>query len=93
MARKRTVLTPSVAREIESLAPSFADIMRRGAKKQLSIEIAERFGVHPKTIRDIWNRKSWKGFNQQTQSTELQHMADSFLEIMEEEDWDTSSLL
>lgn len=34
--------------------------MRRGVKSQLSNALAERFGVDAKTIRDIWNRKSWK---------------------------------
>lgn len=43
-----------------SLAPSFADSMRRGAKSRLSNALAPQFGVDAKTIRDIWNRKSWK---------------------------------
>ena len=86
MARKRVMLTPSVAREIESLAPTFADKMRRGVKSKLSKELAERFGVDEKTIRDIWDRKSWKrGFNHQTQTME-QYMADSFLVLEEGSD-------
>jgi hypothetical protein len=80
MARKRIVLTPSAAREIELLAPSFADSMRRGVKSQMSNAVAIRFGVDPKTIRDIWNRKSWKGFNNDTTQ---QRIADSFLSMEE----------
>jgi hypothetical protein len=47
--------------------------------------------VDAKTIRDIWNRKSWKGFN----VNEAQRVADSFLVPAEEEeeppteDWDS----
>lgn len=91
MARKRIVLNLETAREIEALAPSFADSMRRGAKSQLSNALAVRFGVDAKTIRDIWNRKSWKGFN----VNEAQRVADSFLVPAEEEeepppeDWDS----
>ena len=80
MARKRTVLTPSAAREIELLAPSYADSMRRGVKSQTSNAVALRFGVDPKTIRDIWNRKSWKGFNNEANQ---QCIADSFLSMDE----------
>jgi hypothetical protein len=58
-SKRRVVLNLKIAREIESLAPTFADRMRRGGKSQLSYALAERFGVDPKTIRDIWNRKSW----------------------------------
>jgi hypothetical protein len=75
MARKRIVLNPETAREIEALAPTFADSMRRGAKSQLSNALAVRFGVDAKTIRDIWNRKSWKSFN----NNAAQRVADSFL--------------
>lgn len=60
MARKRVVLNLRAVREIESLAPTFAERMRRGGKSQLSNALAERFGVDGKTIRDIWNRKSWQ---------------------------------
>ena len=77
MARKRVVLNLKTAREIESLAPTFADRMRRGGKSQLSYALAERFGVDAKTIRDIWNRKSWgeggrkKGVTSTTAETKL----------------------
>jgi hypothetical protein len=84
MARKRIVLTPGIAREIEALAPSFADSMRRGAKSRLSNALAVRFGVDSKTIRDIWNRKTWKGFSDSDSTA--QRVADSFLLIPEEEE-------
>jgi hypothetical protein len=71
MARKRIVLNRNIALEIQALAPSFADAMRRGFKTQLSNALAEQFGVTPKTIRDIWNHRSWR-----KKSTEV---ADSFL--------------
>ena len=64
MARKRIVLNNSTVREIQSLAPSFADILRRGYKSRLSIALAARFGVNAKTIRDIWNRRSWTRSNE-----------------------------
>ena len=75
MARKRVVLNPMIAREIESLAPTFADRMRRGTKTQLSNMLSIRFGVDAKTIRDIWNRKTWKEFNEDNAKA----IADSFL--------------
>ena len=68
MARKRIVLNGSAVREIQSLAPSFADVMRRGCKSQRSIALAARFGVNAKTIRDIWNRRSWTSRSNQTDS-------------------------
>ena len=81
MARKRVVLNHKSVCEIQSLAPTFAGIMRRGVKSQLSNEVALRFGVDAKTIRDIWNRKSWKGFNhhKHNENAEQQRIADSFL--------------
>ena len=90
MARKRVVLNPKIAREIESLAPTFADSMRRGTKTQLSNMLSIRFGVDAKTIRDIWNRKSWKEFNDDNAKA----IADSFLsaEITQDGDlqqWDS----
>ena len=48
MARKRIVLNRNTALEIQALAPSFADVMRRGFKTQLSNALAEIFGVTPK---------------------------------------------
>ena len=97
MTRKRIVLNPETAREIEALAPSFADSMRRGVKSRLSNALAVQFGVDAKTIRDIWNRKSWKGFNQSNNTTiqtdAAQTIADSFLrsdhdEIGGSDEWD-----
>ena len=83
MARKRVVLNLTAVREIKSSAPSFADSMRRGAKSQLSNALSVKFGVDAKTIRDIWNRKSWKQFNQNNSAANqvdaAQSIADSFL--------------
>jgi hypothetical protein len=81
MARKRVVLNLATVREIESLAPSFAESMRRGTKSQLSNALSARFGVDAKTISDIWNRKSWKRFNphNSNNSTDAETIADSFL--------------
>jgi hypothetical protein len=69
MARKRVVLNLNIAREIRSLAPSFANIMRRGFKSQLSKALGIRFGVSSKTIHDIWNQKSWKEVNDAVEFT------------------------
>jgi hypothetical protein len=74
MARKRVVLNAHTAREIECLAPSYAQSMRRGVKSQLSNMLALRFGVDAKTIRDIWNRKTWTDGN-----GTAQRIADSFI--------------
>jgi hypothetical protein len=84
MARKRVVLNHKAVFEIQSLAPTFANVMRRGVKSQMSNEVALKFGVDAKTIRDIWNRKSWKGFihsdnNNQNENIEQQRITDSFL--------------
>ena len=64
MARKRIVLNRNLACEIQSLAPSFADRMRRGFKSRLSSALAIRFGVNAKTIRDIWNSRSWTDYTE-----------------------------
>ncbi len=98
--KKRVVLNPRTVCEIESLAPTFADCMRRGAKTQISMALSERFGVDPKTIRDIWNKKSWKGraFNNnddtpqhsnKLEAAQMMAIADSFLRDTPEndEDW------
>ena len=61
--KKRVVLNQKSVCEIQSLAPSFAGIMCRGVKSQMSNELALKFGVDAKTIRDIWNRKSWNNNN------------------------------
>ena len=90
MARKRVVLNSTAVREIESLAPSFAERMRRGATSQLSNALSSKFGVDAKTVRDIWNRKSWKEFTKtpsplhaepaaEEQERVQQTFADSFL--------------
>ena len=97
MARKRVVLNSKLAREIESLAPTFAESMRRGSKSQLSNALAVQFGVDAKTIRDIWNRKSWKGFNDSSNSQAAQSTAESFPSVdndaVLEQQWDSPLLL
>jgi len=34
-------------------------MMHRNRKKGLNARLAKKYGVSPKTIRDIWNRVSW----------------------------------
>jgi hypothetical protein len=75
----RTALNLSAVQEIRALAPSFAQIMHRGFKTQRSRELAHRFGVNPKTIRDIWDCRSWDGRLKASEVIQDALMADSFL--------------
>jgi hypothetical protein len=79
MARNPIVLNRNIAREIQSLAPSFADIMRRGFKSQLSRVLAQKYGVDPKTIRDIWDNRSWKRRGVDDEETYASFVANLFL--------------
>lgn len=62
-ARHRTVLTVSQARDIYGLnylASNMASTPNLlGQEVSHSVLLAAQYGVSPKTIRDIWNRKSW----------------------------------
>ena len=86
MARKRVVLNPDAVQEIRALAPSFAQIMSRGFKSQLSRELAQHYGVNAKTIRDIWNRRSWEALEPMNTTTRA-----PFDDLPEEEDTLSSS--
>jgi hypothetical protein len=56
---RRIILTEKKAGEIYSLkpSPSFPESTKRGESQ--SRLVAEKYGVSPKTVRDIWNRKTW----------------------------------
>jgi hypothetical protein len=76
----RSQLNHTTAREIHALAPSFADMMCRGVKTQRSRELGRIFGVAPKTIRDIWDNRSWKGTSFTDAEAFETFFTDSFLE-------------
>jgi hypothetical protein len=86
MARKRVVLNPDAVHEIRALAPSFAQIMQRGFKSQLSRELAQHYGVNAKTIRDIWNRRSWEAQPLLLQTNTTESSRAPFDDLPEEED-------
>ena len=54
---RRVILTEKQAVQIYSLKFSAAN--NNGRKQNQSSIVAEKYGVSPKTIRDIWNRKTW----------------------------------
>jgi hypothetical protein len=50
-------------RKLKLLLPVAADCCLRKIELKLrgqSVHIANSFGVSPKTVRDIWNRRTWK---------------------------------
>ena len=55
----RVILTEKQAAEICAMKPAvpITGILLRGESR--SRIIAEHFGISPKTVRDIWNRKTW----------------------------------
>ncbi len=61
--RHRSVLTVSQARDIfglNYLASNMASTPNLlGQEVSYSVLLAAQYGVSSKTIRDIWNRKSW----------------------------------
>lgn len=55
--RRRIVLTPERAAEIYAMKPGLDE---RGRKvKGKSVPVGQMFNVSAKTIRDIWNQRSW----------------------------------
>ena len=62
-ARQRIVLTVSQARDIYALNYLASNVASTpnllGQEVSNSVLLAAQYGVSPKTIRDIWNRKSW----------------------------------
>ena len=57
--RVRIVLTACQAVEIYNQKPKSAEQCDLPRFSGLSVVIAEKYGVSPKTIRDIWNRRTW----------------------------------
>lgn len=54
-ATKQVLLTQEQAIEIYKVRPMDSSPNTRPT----SIEVAEQYGVSPKTVRDVWNRKTW----------------------------------
>ena len=55
----RVILTEQQAVEICKMKPAVpvtGNLLRGESRSRI---IAEQFGVSPKTVRDIWNRKTW----------------------------------
>jgi hypothetical protein len=64
--RQRVILTPKLAREIYTrklvlLAQERSELNFNGSNslKGQSVPLAHEYNVSAKTIRDIWNRKTW----------------------------------
>ena len=55
----RIILTEQQAVEICMLKPAIMQQKMGKRYESQSRLLAERFGVSPKTVRDIWNRKTW----------------------------------
>jgi hypothetical protein len=56
---QRVILTEQQAVEICKMKPAVpvtGNLLRGESRSRI---IAEHFGVSPKTVRDIWNRKTW----------------------------------
>jgi hypothetical protein len=56
---QRVILTEQQAVEICKMKPAVpvtGNLLRGESRSRI---IAEQFGVSPKTVRDIWNRKTW----------------------------------
>ena len=57
--RLRIVLTAQQAADIYKLKPLLCETSDQPKIRGQSIPIANQYGVSPKTIRDIWNRRTW----------------------------------
>ncbi len=57
--RLRIILTAQQAIEIYKLKPQLCATSCHTKARGQSIPIAEQYGVSPKTIRDIWNHRTW----------------------------------
>jgi hypothetical protein len=60
VAKRKGLLNQDQAREIFSHRPQKSDVEKLSKSSILSQQLAERFGVTSKTIRDIWNGRTWK---------------------------------
>jgi hypothetical protein len=77
----RTVLSPVQAREIyqcklKLLQPNASDPCLKSMVLKLkgqSVPVAACFGVSPKTVRDIWNRRTWAHATHDLWSHEINH--------------------
>ena len=66
MRENHKLLTPGAVMEIVfqygQLQRTFARSMRKPHSRGLSRRLANKFGVRPRTIRDVWNGKTWRVF-------------------------------
>ena len=60
LRNRRIVLTQEQAAEIFKMKPSIAGSVSKRRPASQSRLVSERFGVSSKTVRDIWNSKTWK---------------------------------
>ena len=58
--KPRCTLTPAQAFQIYMLKRGSNDIYRNPKGESRSRSLATQFGVSSKTIRDIWNHRTWK---------------------------------
>lgn len=77
--RKRAVLTVDQAAEIFNLRVPFCLSTSQTARDRLftsrSITVSRKYGVSPKAVRDIWNKRTWRHATRAlwTEDDELQH--------------------
>ena len=55
----RIILTEKQAVDIFNQKPGAKNTPAKGSSTSQSRIVAEKYGVSPKTVRDIWNRKTW----------------------------------
>uniref|UniRef100_A0A7S0MMZ1 Uncharacterized protein n=1 Tax=Cryptomonas curvata TaxID=233186 RepID=A0A7S0MMZ1_9CRYP len=77
--RKRAVLTVDQAAEIFNLRVPFCQATSSSARDRLftsrSITVSRIYGVSPKAVRDIWNKRTWRHATRAlwTEDDQLQH--------------------
>ena len=59
LSSPRVILTEQQAVEICAMKPALPITANHRRCESQSRIVAEQFGVSPKTVRDIWNRKTW----------------------------------
>ena len=56
---RRIILTQLQAAEIYEMKPAVSSRIAHQRSASQSRMVAERYGVSSKTVRDIWNKKTW----------------------------------
>ena len=56
--RAKIAVQTEIAASYPQNIKNLRSILRMGSSRRL-IELSEKYGVNPRTIRDLWNRKTW----------------------------------